>query len=45
MPANMMVFAPGGYNFNDYVKAGLPMVVIGYITSLILLPILFPFYP
>ena len=45
MPANMMVFAPGGYNFNDYVKAGLPMVIIGYIVSLILLPILFPFYP
>lgn len=45
MPANMMVFAPGGYNFNDYVKAGMPMVIIGYITSLILLPILFPFYP
>ena len=45
MPANMMVFAPGGYNFNDYVKAGIPMVIIGYIVSLILLPILFPFYP
>ena len=45
MPANMMVFAPGGYNFNDYVKAGLPMVIIGYIVSLVLLPILFPFYP
>lgn len=45
MPANMMVFAPGGYSFNDYVKAGLPMVIVGYIVSLILLPILFPFYP
>ena len=45
MPANMMVFAPGGYTFNDYVKAGIPMVIIGYIVSLILLPILFPFYP
>ncbi|RHK02436.1 SLC13/DASS family transporter [Acidaminococcus sp. AM05-11] len=44
MPANMMVFAPGGYNFNDYVKAGLPMVIVGYVVSLILLPILFPFY-
>ncbi len=29
MPANMMVFAPGGYTFNDYVKAGIPMVIIG----------------
>ncbi len=45
MPANMMVFAPGGYNFNDYVKAGLPMVVIGAIASLVLLPLIFPFYP
>ncbi len=45
MPANMMVFAPGGYNFNDYVKAGLPMIIVCAIVCLILLPILFPFYP
>ena len=45
MPANMMVFAPGGYTFNDYVKAGLPMIVVSAIISLILLPLIFPFYP
>ena len=45
MPANMMVFAPGGYNFNHYVKAGLPMIIVCAIVCLILLPILFPFYP
>lgn len=41
----MMVFAPGGYTFNDYVKAGLPMIVVSAIISLILLPLIFPFYP
>lgn len=45
MPANMMVFAPGGYTFNDYVKAGLPMIAVSAIVSLILLPLIFPFYP
>jgi anion transporter len=45
MPANMMVFAPGGYNFNDYVKAGLPLIIVCYVVSMILLPLIFPFYP
>jgi sodium-dependent dicarboxylate transporter 2/3/5 len=45
MPANMMVFAPGGYNFNDYVKAGVPLIIVCYIVSMILLPLIFPFYP
>ncbi len=45
MPANTMVLGPGGYKFNDYVKAGLPLIVVSTIVSLILLPIFFPFYP
>lgn len=44
MPANTMVLGPGGYKFNDYVKAGLPLIVVSTIVSLILLPIFFPFY-
>lgn len=44
MPANTMVFGLGGYKFNDYVKAGLPLVFISIIISVILLPIFFPFY-
>lgn len=45
MPANTMIFSVGGYKFNDYVKAGLPLIVVSSIVSLILLPIFFPFYP
>lgn len=45
MPANTMVLAPGGYKFTDYVKAGLPLILVSALVSLILLPILFPFYP
>lgn len=45
MPANTMVLSPGGFKFMDYVKAGLPLIVVSTVVSLILLPILFPFYP
>lgn len=45
MPANTMVLAPGGYKFRDYAKAGLPLIVIALVISMILLPIFFPFFP
>ncbi|MGF0095628.1 SLC13 family permease [Peptoniphilus sp. SGI.035] len=45
MPANTMVYNIGGYKFNDYVKAGLPLIIICGIVALILLPIFFPFFP
>lgn len=45
MPANTMVYSIGGYKFRDYVKAGLPLIVVSSIVALILLPIFFPFYP
>lgn len=45
MPANTMVLAAGGYKFRDYMKAGLPLIVVATIVSMILLPIFFPFFP
>ena len=45
MPANTMVFGVGGYKFNDYVKAGLPLILIATVISMIILPIAFPFVP
>ncbi|WP_127160308.1 SLC13 family permease [Veillonella sp. VA137] len=45
MPANTMVYNIGGYSFMDYVKVGVPLIVIVTIVSLIILPIFFPFYP
>ena len=44
MPANTMVVGLGGYKFNDYVKAGLPLIAVSFIICIVLLPILFPFY-
>ena len=45
MPANTMVVGAGGYTFMDYVKAGLPLIVIATVVSMIILPIAFPFFP
>ncbi len=45
MPANTMVLGAGEYSFKDYAKAGLPLIVIATIVSMIILPIAFPFYP
>lgn len=45
MPANTMVLGIGGYKFNDYVKSGLPLILIATVVSMILLPIAFPFFP
>lgn len=45
MPANTMVVGIGGYKFRDYVKAGLPLILCSFIICMVLLPILFPFYP
>ena len=45
MPANTMVMTAGGYKFMDYTKAGLPLIIISTVVSLILLPVFFPFFP
>ncbi len=45
MPANTMVVGLGRYKFKDYVKSGLPLILVSFVICMILLPILFPFYP
>jgi len=40
-----MVVAHGGYKFTDYVKAGVPLTIVTGMVALILLPIVFPFFP
>jgi di/tricarboxylate transporter len=40
-----MVVGAGNYKFIDYVKSGLPLIVIATVVSMIILPIAFPFYP
>ena len=44
-PPNTLVLGPGGYKFLDYVKAGTGLVVICFIVSIIVIPIVWPFFP
>ncbi|MDL1900005.1 SLC13 family permease [Anaerolineae bacterium CFX9] len=42
-PVNMLVISTGSYQFRDYIKVGVPLIVITLLISMILLPILWPF--
>jgi len=39
---NILVFSPGGYRFTDYVKVGLPLMLIFLAVSLVLVPVIWP---
>ena len=39
---NLMVYGPGGYRFSDYIRVGLPLAFIFWITAIFVLPILWP---
>jgi di/tricarboxylate transporter len=43
-PAHLLVMAPGGYRFIDYMKVGVPITLIALLVSVGLLPILWPPY-
>lgn len=45
MPANTMVYSIGNYRFIDFLKVGTPLILIAVAIALVLLPILFPFFP
>jgi solute carrier family 13 (sodium-dependent dicarboxylate transporter), member 2/3/5 len=44
-PPNTLVLGPGNYRFMDYVKAGSGLVVVCFIVSIIIIPIVWPFFP
>ena len=44
-PANILVMGPGGYRFVDYLKVGVPLTIVVFITVMLLLPILWPLTP
>ena len=41
-PANILVMGPGGYRFADYLKLGLPLTVVVFVTVMLLLPVFWP---
>ena len=44
-PANILVMGPGGYRFVDYIKVGVPLTLVVFVTVMVLLPILWPLTP
>ena len=44
-PPNTLVLGPGGYKFMDYVKCGTGLVIVCFIVSLVVIPIVWPFFP
>jgi len=44
-PANILVMGPGGYRFVDYLKIGLPLTVLIFVLTMLLLPIFWPVIP
>ncbi len=44
-PPNTLVLGPGKYSFMDYVKSGSGLVIVSMIVSIIVIPIVWPFFP
>lgn len=44
-PPNTLVLGPGQYKFMDYVKAGVPLIVVCFIVSILIIPEVWPFFP
>jgi di/tricarboxylate transporter len=41
-PVNTLVMAAGNYRFKDYLRAGLPLILLAMIVTVLLLPLLWP---
>jgi len=44
-PANVLVMGPGGYRFVDYLKMGVPLTIVVFITVMVFLPRIWPLVP
>ena len=43
-PPNTLVLGPGGYKFLDYVKVGVPLIILMFLVNLAIVPIVWPFF-
>ena len=44
-PPNTLVLGPGQDKFIDYVKAGVPLIIVCFIVSILIIPMVWPFFP
>ncbi|UCB55412.1 MAG: hypothetical protein JSW45_02470, partial [Thiotrichales bacterium] len=44
-PVVTLVVDPGGYKFTDFVKVGVPLLLLTYVVTLFITPLVFPFNP
>src|SRR5690606_4869516 len=42
---HLMVYGPGGYRFQDFVRLGLPMDIVLITVATLVIPLVFPFHP
>ncbi len=41
-PSNILIMGPGGYKFSDYIKVGLPLVLLILLLNVFVLPLFWP---
>ncbi len=41
-PANLLVMGPGGYRFADYLRVGIPLTLVVFVVTMLLLPVVWP---
>jgi di/tricarboxylate transporter len=41
-PVNTLVMTPGGYRFGDFMKSGLPLLILFLVIGLALVPLIWP---
>jgi di/tricarboxylate transporter len=42
---HLMVYGPGGYKFTDFLRMGIPLNIICWVISCLLIPLIWPFHP
>ncbi len=41
-PASVLVYGPGRYRFIDFIRVGLPLTIVAFIISILLIPVFWP---